>query len=66
MGAGGCFQISVIIAPMKLRTVASKARTSSQKPETENRDPIAAVAPIVAAAPTVSVAASMWKSGNGE
>ena len=51
---------------MKSNTVAPNARTSSQKPETEKRVPIAAVVPSTSAGMTVSTSASRWKSGNGQ
>ena len=57
---------SVSVAPMKSNTVAPNARTSSQKPETEKRVPIAAVVPSTSAGMTVSTSASRWKSGNGQ
>ncbi len=51
---------------MKSKTVAPNTRTSSQKPEAENRSPIAAVVPSTSAGTTVSTVASRWKRGNGQ
>ena len=46
----------VSVAPMKSKTVAPKRRTSSQKPDAENRSPMAAVVPSTSAGITVSTA----------
>ena len=44
-GAGVRLCSMVSVAPMKSKTVAPNRRTSSQKPEAENRSPMAAVVP---------------------